>query len=119
MTKARYLEFLRSLGLIQFFSRFIDKFSEISVPLTDLTKKGQGIYKWDGLCEYAFASLKESIKSDQILAAPDWKKPLRGHVDASQLAVEGYLTQLDEHERDRMISLFQINHAEKAELYSR
>ena len=98
---------LRSfLGLLQFFRRFIPKFSGLAAPLTDLTKKDSGLSRWDERCDESFAKLKTSITEAPILVSPDWKKPFRGHVDASQTAVGGTLTQLDEHGRDRVISFF-------------
>jgi len=98
---------LRSfIGLLQFFRRFIPKFGEIAAPLTDLTKKDQGIHKWNERCTEAFERLKTSITEAPILVSPDWEKPFRGHVDASQTAIGGTLTQLDENGRDRVIAFF-------------
>jgi hypothetical protein len=75
------------LGLVQFFRRFIFRFSEIAVPLTNLTKKNQSIGRWDDKCDQAFAKLKKAGTSAPILQSPNWKKPFKGHIDASQLAV--------------------------------
>ena len=98
---------LRSfLGLLQFFRRFIPKFAQIAAPLTDLTKKDRGLHKWDGSCDDAFERLKTAITEAPILVSPDWKKPFRGHVDASQTAIGGTLTQLDENGRDRVIAFY-------------
>ena len=94
------------LGLLQFFRRFIPNFAKIAAPLTDLTKKDRGVHMWDEKCDEAFAALKKSITESPILVCPDWSKPFRGHVDASQTAVGGTLTQLDENGMDRVISFF-------------
>ena len=105
--KPESLTDLRSfLGLLQFFRRFIPKFSSLAAPLTDLTKKESGLNRWDDRCDEAFAKLKTMITEAPILVSPDWKKPFRGHVDASQTAVGGTLTQLDDHGRDRVIAFF-------------
>ena len=105
--KPNSLTDLRSfLGLLQFFRRFIPNFAKIASPLTDLTKKESGIHKWDLQCNIAFKSLKETMISAPILVSPDWKKPFRGHIDASQTAVGGTLTQLDENGKDRVIAYF-------------
>ena len=88
------------MGLLKVFRRFIPKFSETAAPLTNLTKKGVGIDKWNSDCDAAFKKLKNSITQSPILGAPDWKKPFRGYFDASQLAVGGTLTQLDDDGRD-------------------
>ncbi len=96
-------------GLLQFFRRFIKDFSKITSPLTNLTRKDEGIDKWDIKCHKAFESLKKAIKSALILVSPDWKKPFRGHIDASNTAVGGTLTQLDEAGKDRVIAFYSKN----------
>ena len=105
--KPKSLTDVRSfMGLLQFFRRFIKNFSGIAAPLTNLTKKDQGIQKWDSRCDEAFQKLKNAITSAPILVAPDWKKSFRGHIDASNFAVGGTLTQLDENGKDRIIAFF-------------
>jgi hypothetical protein len=94
------------LGLVQFFRRFIARFSEIAVPLTNLTKKNQSIGKWDNKCEQGFAELKDAVTSAPILQSPNWKKPFRGHIDASQLAVGGTLTQIDDDELEHPVAFY-------------
>ena len=105
--KPKTLTEVRSfMGLLQFFRRFIKDFSKLSAPLTNLTRKGEGIQKWDERCDESFELLKSAITSSPILIAPDWKKPFRGHIDASETAVGGTLTQLDADGRDRVIAFF-------------
>ena len=103
------------MGLLQFFRRFIKDFSKIATPLTNLTKKGSGVHNWDSECDAAFQSLKDAITSAPILVAPDWKMSFRGHIDASNIAVGGTLTQLDENGKDRVIAFFskKLSPAEK------
>lgn len=85
---------LRSfLGLVSFFRRFIQDFSKIARPLTDLTRKQSSISGWDDKCDNSFEGLKTSIISSPVLRHVDWLLPFRGHVDASQTAVGGTLTQ--------------------------
>ena len=94
------------IGLLQFFRSFIKDFSSLATPLTNLTKKGFGIQKWDEKCGKAFEALKQAITTAPILIAPDWKKPFQGHVDASEYGVGGTLTQLDDDGRERVIAFF-------------
>jgi hypothetical protein len=94
------------LGLVQFFRIFIARFSEIVVPLTNLTKKNQSIGKWDDKCEQAFKALKKAVTSAPILRSPDWTKTFKGHIDASQLAVGGTLTQMDEDELEHPVACY-------------
>lgn len=98
---------LRSfLGLLQFFRRFIPDFAKIAGPLTNLLKKDKGLCYWNKKCDEAFDTLKTAITNAPILVAPDWSKPFRGHVDASQSAIGGTLTQQDENGMDRVISFY-------------
>jgi hypothetical protein len=94
------------LGLVQLFRRFISRFSEIAAPLTNLTKKNNSVSHWDSSCDKAFVTLKEAVKSAPVLQSPNWKKPFRCHVDASQLAVGGTLTQKDERGFDHPIAFY-------------
>jgi RNase H-like domain found in reverse transcriptase len=94
------------LGLVQFFIRFVARFSEIAVPLTNLTKKNLSIGKWDSKCEQAFAELKHAVTSAPVLRSPDWKKPFRRHIDASQLAVGGTLTRMDEDDLEHPFAFY-------------
>jgi RNase H-like domain found in reverse transcriptase/Reverse transcriptase (RNA-dependent DNA polymerase) len=94
------------LGLVQFFRRFISRFYEIAAPLTNLTKKNNSVSNWESSCDKAFETLKEAVKSAPVLQSPDWKKPFRCHVDASQLEVGGTLTQKDERGFDHPIAFY-------------
>ncbi len=42
------------IGLFQFFPRFIKQFSKIAAPLTNLTRKGLGITKWNQKWDESF-----------------------------------------------------------------
>ena len=48
------------LGLAGYYCKFIQDFSKIETPLTQLTKKNQA-FVWDERCENAFKSLKEKF----------------------------------------------------------
>lgn len=87
---------LRSfIGLLHFFRRFINGFSQLVSPLTNLTRKGSGIYKRNDEGTSAFDSLNNSLCNAPIMQTPNWELPFRYHVDASALPVGGTLTQLD------------------------
>lgn len=98
---------LRSfLGIVQFFRRFIRDFSRIAAPLTNLTRKNSCIANWDSACDSAFGTLKDTLISAPIMRAPDWTRQFRCHMDASQVAVGGSLTQLSEDGNEHVISFF-------------
>lgn len=48
------------LGMCNYFSKFIDHYASIAVPLTNLTKKAVG-WKWTGSCQDAFEKPKRSL----------------------------------------------------------
>ena len=52
------------LGMINFYRKFISKFSEIATPLTRLTKKDVD-FRWTEDCQKAFDILKEKIKQEE------------------------------------------------------
>lgn len=94
------------MGLLQFFRRFIKDFRKIATPLTDLTKKGQGIKNWNTQCGNSFESLNEALTSASVLSSSDWRRNFRGNVDASNSSIGGTLTQLDDCGKDPVISFF-------------
>ena len=48
------------LGLAGYYRRFIEGFSKLALPLTQLTRKGQA-YVWDAKCEKSFLEVEEEI----------------------------------------------------------
>jgi RNase H-like domain found in reverse transcriptase len=74
--------------------------------LTNLAKKNNSVSNWDSSCDKAFETLNEAVKSAPILQSPDWKKPFRCHVDASQLALGGTHTQKDERGFDHPVAFY-------------
>jgi len=58
------------LGLARYYRRFIEGFSRIAMPLTQLTKKGQK-FEWTKKCENSFQELKRRLTTSPILALPD------------------------------------------------
>lgn len=57
------------LGLVGYYSRFIQGFSSIAGPLTNMTKKGIP-FVWKEEYEQAFHTLKERLNSALVLALP-------------------------------------------------
>ncbi len=86
--------------------RSIKDFSILAALLTNLTKKGVGIQKWNVKCDEAFESLKKAITSSPILGKPDWEKTFRDHIDTSSTSIIGTLTKLDDSGKDRVIAFF-------------
>jgi hypothetical protein len=60
------------LGLVNYFrkSRFIEHYSEIAVPLTNLTRKSRP-WVWTGRCQDAFELLKQKLVEAPLLRTPN------------------------------------------------
>ncbi len=84
---------LRSfLGLANYYRRFIQGYSSITVPLTDLLKKGRA-WEWTDRCQAAFNRLKRAVTEEPVLVLPDFGKPFEVETDASDFAIGGVLMQ--------------------------
>jgi len=64
------------VGLAGYYRRFIEGFSKIVAPLTQLTRKDQP-FAWTGKCEESFQELKRRLMSAPILVIPDVGKPFK------------------------------------------
>ena len=59
-------EILSFLGLAGYYMRFIEDFSQLSTPMTRLTRK-EVKFEWNDLCERAFQEFKKRLTSAPIL----------------------------------------------------
>jgi len=85
----------RFLGMAGWYRRFIKDFSVLTVPLTDLLKKGQK-FAWNNQAQLAFETLKEKLCTAPVLTSPNYEKPFIIQCDASQLGVGAVLSQANE-----------------------
>ncbi|XP_040937957.1 uncharacterized protein [Gossypium hirsutum] len=84
---------LRSfLGLANYYRRFVEGYSKITTPLTDMLKKGK-VWDWNPECEKAFNQLKQEMTREPVLVLPDFTKPYEVRTDASNYAIGGVLMQ--------------------------
>jgi hypothetical protein len=85
------------LGLAGFYRKFIQHFSELAAPITDLTKKppddGPHKFAWSPLAQQAFEKLKQALSSTSVLILPDPSLPYTVCTDASKFAVGACLMQ--------------------------
>jgi hypothetical protein len=70
------------LGLAGYYRRFIQDFSRIAYPMTQLTKKGVK-YEWNQACEASFQLLKEKLTSALVLTLPIEGEEYEVYTDAS------------------------------------
>jgi len=70
------------VGLAGYYRRFIEGFSKIVAPLTQLTRKDHP-FAWTDRCEESFRELKQRLTSAPALIIPDVSKPFEVYCDAS------------------------------------
>ncbi|KAM3196648.1 hypothetical protein ACQJBY_072382 [Aegilops geniculata] len=74
---------LRSfLGLASYCRRFVENFSKIAKPLSNLLQKHVK-YVWSPECDVAFNTIKEKLVTAPVLTPPDESKPYEVLCDAS------------------------------------
>ncbi|XP_058840771.1 uncharacterized protein LOC131696235 [Topomyia yanbarensis] len=95
----------RFLGMVNYYRRFIDKFSELTAPLTDLLKNKPKRVQWNNAAGEAFKAIKERLISAPVMANPDFSVPFSVQTDASDTALAGVLTQLQNGE-ERVIAYY-------------
>ncbi len=82
----------RFLGFANFYRRFIRNFSQVALPLTDLTSTKKR-FCWSTQAQTAFESLKSRFISAPILNTPDPSRQFIVEVDASEVGVGAILSQ--------------------------
>ena len=80
------------LGTAGYYRKFIQGFSGIAMPLSNLTKEDSK-FEWAAPQEAAFQRLKAAIAQEPVLILPDPKRPFVVHVDASGFATGAVLQQ--------------------------
>jgi len=84
------------LGFANFYRWFIQDYSRVARPLTELTKKEQRKeWSWSLEVEAAFQELKKRFTTAPILAHFDAAKPVIIETDASDFAIGAVLSQRD------------------------
>ncbi|XP_050888613.1 uncharacterized mitochondrial protein AtMg00860-like [Lathyrus oleraceus] len=80
------------LGLAGYYRRFIEVFSKLVVPLTQLTRTGQACV-WDFACEWIFVELKKKLTTYPFLIPSSTTGPFVMYCDASKMGQGGVLMQ--------------------------
>jgi hypothetical protein len=85
------------LGLAGYYWRFIEEFSKISEPMTELLEKDKK-FQWTSICKHSFQELKKRLTTAPILVMPDMENPFSIYCDASGRVVAYASWQLRKHE---------------------
>lgn len=86
------------LAMFRYYHSFIPNFSDIIVPLVELTKHRQSSsFQLNEPQLNAFVKLKESLINAVALHCPVYGKPFIVHTDASDYAISGCLSQLNDY----------------------
>jgi hypothetical protein len=93
------VEVQQFLGFANFYRRFIQDYSRIARPLTELTKGDGKNWIWTDEAERAFTDLKQRFTSAPILAHFDPARPVIVETDASDFALGAVLSQRDDENR--------------------
>ncbi|KAL4037874.1 hypothetical protein IC575_001475 [Cucumis melo] len=71
------------LGLAGYYRRFVENFSRIATPLTQLTNK-RAPFVWSKACEDSFQNLKQMLVTAPVLTVPDGSGSFVIYSDASK-----------------------------------
>jgi hypothetical protein len=80
------------LGLARYYRKFVECFSSIARPMTQLLKKDKK-FEWTDKCEASFQELKKRLVSAPILTMSDVTKDIDIYCDASKLGLGSVLLQ--------------------------
>ena len=88
-------QLMRFLGMIGYYRKFCRNFSDVVCPLTRLLKKNVK-FLWNDTCQSAFEKAKAILMNSPVLSAPDFDKPFKLMIDASDVGVGAVLMQENE-----------------------
>ena len=83
----------------------IENFAKVTAPLTELLKKGVK-YHWSEACQKSFDKVKTLLCLEPVLTAPNFNKPFRLAVDASDVGAGAVLLQSDDKDIEHPICYF-------------
>lgn len=82
------------VGMVSFYSQFVPNFSDLTAPLTDLTRKGlPNQVRWTEVQQVAFDTLKKILTTKPILKLPNLAERFYLRTDASSRALGACLLQ--------------------------
>ena len=89
-------EVRKFLGFVDYYRKFIPRYSDVARPLTNLTRKDTP-FQWTPRCQTSFEMLKGFLLEEPVLKYPKPNQPYVLYTDASKYAWAGVLTQAYKH----------------------
>ena len=83
---------MRFIGMTGYYRKFCPNFSDVTASLTSLLSK-KVKFTWSENCQRSFEKVKMLLQSAPVLIAPDFNKPFKLTVDASDLGAGAVLMQ--------------------------
>jgi hypothetical protein len=81
------------LGLGNYYRRFVQNYSAVVKPLTELTKKDKSFH-WDDACQKAFDTLKDVLMGPEIMDFPSHTGDYILDTDACDVSIGAVLSQI-------------------------
>ena len=91
------------LGLAGYYRAFVQNFSSIASPLTQLLEKDVP-FQWNDAQQQSFHALKHALTHSPVLAFPDYSLPFVMYTDASALGIGAVLMQQVDGRRPHVIA---------------
>lgn len=91
------------LGLAGWYRRFIDNFSSVVFPITELLSNKKK-FVWTPEAQAAFDHLKTLLTTAPVLINPNFDRKFFLHCDASDFGIGAVLVQLDDDDNERPIA---------------
>ena len=85
-------QILSFLGLCGYYRSFIENFSQIALPMTELLKESNE-WKWNERVEKSFRHLQQAMLRAPVLTSPDPTRPFIVTTDSSDFAIGASLSQ--------------------------
>lgn len=98
-------QLMRYLGMIGFYRKFCSNFASVVEPLTKLLQK-ESKFIWSDVCQISFENSKALLINNPVLITPDYQKPFKLAVDASDVGVGAVLFQETSDKVEKPISYF-------------
>ena len=95
------------LGICSYYRRFIEGFSLVAAPLTDLTRDGVDVEveSQTPKCQAAIQRLIQAITSEPVMCTPRFDRMFVVKTDAAnQIGLGGVLSQADDNGRERVVA---------------